>query len=385
MSQWLDQLTSSNLITVFLFCIVGFSLYQGFKRGASSSAGHLFSFMIQGVVIVVSIIFSWKLTEWLSPIVQSWLIYLNIQIPNTEMGIIKQMYYTFITGIRDFSLLRFGVIFLITYALVKNLVYVVVYGLLSLRDRLWKNRLNMFNNIQSPASNSLLGGLMGSMIGVVRALLIIAAMFIYVNLFPQAPFTGYIQASEVYQKGAKQIIQPVTGNFFENQFPVFTRAVESEFNNILQRKYEIIDFNIPQNIEAAAKQITAEAETDEEKARLLYSWVGTRIQYDWEKVRLYEEENKWMEQTPLDTFESRMGVCIDYSRLYAVMARAVDLEVKVVTGLGYDGRGGYGPHAWNEVFLSEEKRWAPLDTTWVSSGGDWFDSPHFYQSHVKDT
>jgi hypothetical protein len=66
------------------------------------------------------------------------------------------------------------------------------------------------------------------------------------------------------------------------------------------------------------------------------------------------------------------------------MARTVGLNVKVVTGLGYDGQGGYGPHAWNEVYLSQQKQWIPLDSTWRSSGGDWFNPPKFNETHIRE-
>ena len=62
----------------------------------------------------------------------------------------------------------------------------------------------------------------------------------------------------------------------------------------------------------------------------------------------------WKEQTPKETFSSGKGVCIDTARLYSVMARAVGLETRVVTGKGADGRGGFGNHAWNEVKLGDE-------------------------------
>jgi transglutaminase-like putative cysteine protease len=70
--------------------------------------------------------------------------------------------------------------------------------------------------------------------------------------------------------------------------------------------------------------------------------------------------------------------------LYALMARSAGLDVKVVTGLGYDGQGSYGPHAWNEVYLKETERWVPLDSTWVASGGNWFNPPNFDQTHIKE-
>ena len=84
--------------------------------------------------------------------------------------------------------------------------------------------------------------------------------------------------------------------------------------------------------------MTKNAGSDEKKARALYDWVGTRIAYDWDKADNYEEHGIWKEQTPTETFDTRKGVCIDVARLYAVMARAAGLEVRVVTGLGATGR-----------------------------------------------
>lgn len=383
MEYWINQLLALNLVSIILLGIIVLSLVQGFNRGATSSAKHLFYFLLEGLLTVIALLLAWKLANVLSPILQSWLIGLNVNIPAEELGVLKQLYYTIVTGIRDFSLLRFGILFIISFVLLKHVSYITVVSIYQMRIQSQKEKPKGLS-IQSSYWSGALGALIGTILGVGRATLLIAILFIYIALVPQAPFTEYIQASEPYQKGAGHIIEPITGDFFDKQFPVFTRAVEDEFNKILQRKYEVIDYNIPENIADAAVEITQNLVTDEEKARALYQWVGTRVQYDWEKVRLYEEENRWMEQTPEDTFATKLGVCIDYSRLYAVMARAVDLEVKVITGLGYDGQGGYGPHAWNEIYLSEQDEWVPLDTTWVSSGGDWFNPPNFNETHVKD-
>ena len=59
------------------------------------------------------------------------------------------------------------------------------------------------------------------------------------------------------KKGRKEVISPFTGDFIADKAPVFTRAVEQEFTNILQRKYEVLDAKIPGNIADAAKEITA--------------------------------------------------------------------------------------------------------------------------------
>ncbi|UUZ84002.1 transglutaminase domain-containing protein [Paenibacillus sp. P26] len=372
--------TEWNAVTLVIVAILAVSVIQGLVRGASSSAKRLALMVTEGVVTVLSLFLSWELASWLSPKVQAWLTGLGLAIPTEELGFWQQLYYTAPTGIRDFSLLRISVLFVLSFGIIKQIVYRIFDPLMDgWLTGAWSGAAG-----RPTFLSSIVGGALGAVTGLGRVLIVIAALFIFTTLFPQTPAAGYIEASSLYRQGATQVIKPVTGDFIASRSPVFTRAVEDEFTKILQRKYEVVDANIPQDIAEAAKQITAKGKTDEEKAKSLYNWVGTRITYDWDKVNLYETQRIWKEQTPQDTYNTRKGVCIDFSRLYAVMARSVGLDVKVVTGLGYDGRGGYGPHAWNEVYLSEEKKWVPLDSTWVASGGNWFNPPHFQDTHIKE-
>ncbi|WP_409347279.1 transglutaminase domain-containing protein [Paenibacillus sp. MBLB4367] len=370
-----------NLLSVLLVAIIAISIVQGAARGTSGSAKHLFLLIQEGVVTVISLLLAWKLAAALSPAFGAWLTSRNIVIPNEEISWLRQMYYTIVTALRDFSLMRSGVLLLVGYAVLKTALHAIIDTILY--------RAGKYAEVNERTggvtwTSSVVGGAIGSLTGAGRALMAIAVLFMYTALFPHAAFTGYIQESALYQKGAKEVIEPFTGDLITKQLPVFTKAVEHEFQNILQRKYEVIDARIPNDIALAAQEVTSKVKTDEEKAKALYQWVGSRVQYDWDKVNQYEQKRIWKEQTPEDTFASRKGVCIDYSRLYAVMARSVGLDVKVVTGLGYDGKGGYGPHAWNEVYVADRKEWLPLDSTWVSSGGNWFNPPNFDATHIRD-
>ncbi|SFK77176.1 Transglutaminase-like enzyme, putative cysteine protease [Paenibacillus sp. 1_12] len=385
MASSINQLSSMNWITVLIAGTLIFSIVQGMIRGASSSARYLALMATEGAAIVSGIVLSWWLSSLASPYVQEWLVKLNIVIPSKDLGLFEQFYYTLITAVRDFPLLRSGILFIIGYAIIKQIIYRLIDPFVGGWTR---------DKVQDPSRHarakrpgfisSVLGGVIGTLSGLGRSLLIIAVLFIYTTFLPQTQITPYIQASTLYQKGAATVINPVAGEFLANQLPVFTRQVEAELNDILQRKYEVLDAQIPSGIAEAAKEVTLKGKTDEEKAKLLYQWIGTRVTYDWDKVNLYEQKKIWKEQTPEDTYATKKGVCIDYSRLYAVMARSIGLEVKVVTGLGYDGRGGYGPHAWNEVYLNERSQWIPLDSTWVASGGNWFNPPNFNQTHIRE-
>jgi hypothetical protein len=385
MTEAWNAIHSANWITILIAGILILSLVQGMLRGGSSSVRHLMLMVAEGIAALLGLIIAWKTASWLSPLVQVWLTSLRIVIPAYELTFFQQLYYTVVTGARDFSLLRYGILFVLSYSISKQLLYRIIDPLVdNWMSETGRHDLQQDRVSKPTVLSSLLGGLIGSVTGAGRSLMLIAVLFIFASLLPQSTAANYIQASELYQKGANEVIKPVAGDFFSDKLPVFTRAAEQEFTNILQRKYEVLDANIPNNIAEAAKEVTAKGKNDEEKAKLLYSWVGSRVKYDWDKVNLYEQKRIWKEQTPEETFSSKRGVCIDYSRLYAVMARSLGLEVKVVTGLGYDGRGGYGPHAWNEVYLSDKKNWIPLDSTWVASGGNWFNPPNFNETHIRE-
>jgi hypothetical protein len=362
--------------------ILAGSLIQGMLRGASGSARRLFFFIWEGVLIIVSLALAGRTAAWLSPLVEARMKLMDIRVPAEDMSVWMQTWYTFITSVRDFALLRFGILFLIGYLILRLLL-----GLLTPVAAILAGSLGLFRDgrresMGGRAASRAAGAAFGAVIGAGRGMLLLAALFIYVSLVPDGPFASAIQSSPVYRQTAEQVMEPVAGDVIAKQGPVIAKAVESEFRKVLQRKYEIIDYAIPADIGQAALSVTKDQPTATDKARALYDWLGSRIAYDWDKARNYEQRGVWKEQTPEETFKTRKGVCIDTARLYAVMARAAGLEVRVVTGSGADGQGNYVPHAWNEVKL-ENGKWIPLDATWAPSG-DWFNPPQFDNTHIRE-
>jgi transglutaminase-like putative cysteine protease len=65
------------------------------------------------------------------------------------------------------------------------------------------------------------------------------------------------------------------------------------------------------------------------------------------------------------------------------MCRAVDVKVRFVTGLGYTGA-EWGDHAWNQAYDADAGEWLSVDTTFGTSGVNYFDSAHFNLDH-KDS
>lgn len=371
--QWT---TSANLVTIALAAIVALSLLQGIWRGASGSAKQLFYFLTGALAALAAVAAAAWLASLASPIIQTYLTERGMSRPGADASVFAQFAYTILSGLRDFPLFRFSVSFFVFYAVLRTASSVLVRFVASVGSV-------PFAVLPSGGAVSrTVGGVIGAALGAGRALLLTALLFGYCALFPQSGWTNYIESSGLYQEAAAQIIRPAAGTLIENKLPVFAREMSGELDQLWQRRYDVIDADLPADIVSAAKAVTEGKNGDEAKAIALYDWVGSRIRYDQDKVIAYEERGEWREQNPEATFATRKGVCIDYARLYAAMARAVGLDARVVTGLGYDGRGGYGPHAWNEVYLHEREAWVPLDPTWAQTG-DWFDPPKFADTHIR--
>ena len=372
-------------VAICVLLILAYSLLQGMKRGASGSAKHLFSFIWDGVWVIISLIAAARIAIWRSPAAELLLQSRNLELSNAELNGWEQIWYTLATSLRDYPLLRFGVLFLLSYLVIRSLSRLIGVFVLPLLAgfTVGMNGPHERDRHGGAFASRAVGALLGAAHGAGRSLVFMAVLFIYVSLMPAAPYAVSIASSPVYQEASSRLLEPVAGRVIAEQGPVLTRAVEAEFKRILQRKYEIIDRDVPADIREAALAITKAHDGDEAKARALYDWIGTRIAYDWDKANDYTERGIWKEQTPEETFRTRTGVCIDVARLYAVMARTADLDVRVVTGLGADGSGGYGPHAWNEVLLADSGTWIPLDATWASSG-DWFNPIGFDKTHIRE-
>ncbi|WP_239618694.1 transglutaminase domain-containing protein [Cohnella mopanensis] len=366
----------ANLVTWILLAVVAFSFYQGIRRGASGSVKQLLLFLVGALVAVAAVIISALAASSVSPHLQSWLMERQLERPPADATFFAQFGYTALSGLRDLPLFRFAALFLVFHTIIRLLT--------GLATRILGTIVSFPFAIvpNGGAVNRSVGGIVGAALGTGRALLLTAVLFAYCALLPRGPMTDYIQQSGLYREIAAQVIRPATGNLIDERLPVFAQAMSGELDQLWQKRYDVIDAELPKEIAEAAVSVTKGKTNDEEKARALYDWVGSRIAYDDDKVKAYVDEGDWREQGPEQTFSTRKGVCIDYARLYAAMARAVGLDVRVVTGLGYDGRGGYGAHAWNEVYLKEQLRWVSLDSTWARTG-NWFDSPGFTDTHIR--
>jgi transglutaminase-like putative cysteine protease len=62
------------------------------------------------------------------------------------------------------------------------------------------------------------------------------------------------------------------------------------------------------------------------------------------------------------------------------MCRAVDVRVRFITGLGFTGS-AWGDHAWNQIYDPKYDGWVNVDTTFGSSGINYFGRTGFELDH----
>jgi hypothetical protein len=133
-------------------------------------------------------------------------------------------------------------------------------------------------------------------------------------------------------------------------------------------------------IDKKALEIAVKGKDEKEKAFLIYKWISKNIVYDFEKAERIADNRMGENSGSVIAFDTRKGICFDYSSLYISMCRAAGLKVRLITGQGYSGV-SWGDHAWNQVRISSEKRWINVDTTFGSTGLNYFDRRNFSVDH----
>ena len=166
-----------------------------------------------------------------------------------------------------------------------------------------------------------------------------------------------------------------------NKEPKSENVVESNRNVINLYNGVTLEQGIKSNeaINKKAKELTKNAKSSREKAKRIYTWISENINYDDNKAENISEKTSVYKSGAIEAFETRKGICFDYSCLYVAMVREAGLKVRIVTGEGFNGK-EWGPHSWNEVYLPEKNQWITVDPTF-GKAGNYFDSKKNSESH----
>lgn len=268
--------------------------------------------------------------------------------------------------------------------------------LLPMADKLHNTLLNSSRLLKSSA---------GALAQVPRAAFMVFIAGLLLNFFayyyPSPNLSKWMNESPAYQGLYQQALYPALNSNLAKKVPVlvndsFTQALDRVIpretpnaSSSAQRSIRVIEYfngvtldeaikSNPQ-IDETARNIVGNETNSKKKAYLIYQWISSNIEYDYDKAARISHDARGIQSGSQVAFQLRKGICFDYSCLYISMCRAVGLKVRLITGLGYSGI-SWGDHAWNQVYSNEEQRWINLDATF-GANGKYFDKPDFNADH----
>lgn len=283
--------------------------------------------------------------------------------------------------------------------LIRILLRLVMTPIYNLLIKPFTNGLyTLYNN-----RGSLWRRLMGALSQLPKAILLVFCLGLFFNFyayyFPSPVLSRWMNDSEAYQIVYDNAVSPALNSNIAKKIPVlvsdsFGKAADmvpagngadqvNKANPLVITYFNgvTLDEAIKSNsqIDETARKIVGNETNSKNKAYLLYRWVSQNISYDYKKAALVNNNSNGVSSGSIIAYNTRKGICFDYSCLYISMCRATGLKVRLVTGLAYSGI-SWGDHAWNQVYCSEENRWINVDTTF-GSNGNYFDKRDFTADH----
>lgn len=290
------------------------------------------------------------------------------------------------------------ILILILYKIITTLLRLVnsitIYPLLDGLERSLKNRSNGFKRI------------LGALFNVPKSIayvLIIAFVLNFVSIFTKnTNLNAYLNSSKPYKYVCEKAVIPITNSKIANRLP---KIVNNSFRIVVkdQKNKDItiplkdanssngrtivyyngvtLDEGVRSNnkINSFSRNLVRGESSVKERAKLIYNWIGTNIEYDHDKADRVLKDDFNVKSGAIPTFNTRTGICFDYAALYVAMSKANNMKVRLITGEGFNGV-SWISHSWNQVYLPDENRWMNVDPTFYK-GGDYFDSRRFKIDH----
>ncbi|MBB6216350.1 hypothetical protein HNQ80_002450 [Anaerosolibacter carboniphilus] len=152
------------------------------------------------------------------------------------------------------------------------------------------------------------------------------------------------------------ILENVSGSSYKIVAAANIDVKVEDKKNVFLNSIQLIEWNDSMKAIEKAKELTRNLDTDEEKIAAIHGYIVENIRYDYDKARNLNYDYLPVIDT---TFATNLGICYDYSSLFAGMLRSVGIPAKLIKGYTKNAQ---GYHAWNEVYANE--KWMIIDTTY---------------------
>lgn len=150
---------------------------------------------------------------------------------------------------------------------------------------------------------------------------------------------------------------------FAQKTVVKQKNVVNEYSGIDKKALQLPD-SLSKTTDGIASYINSNFTTDKEKARAIFTWIATNIQYDVTNmfaINFYEPKEAKISK-PLKT---RKGICENYAALFNDICLKTGVKSYVIEGYTkQNGFTDYIPHAWCAAEI--DSSWFLFDPTWGS-------------------
>jgi len=377
-----DILGSINYITVIIICIFAIPILAGIIMPLTCwRIRRSFLTLLGSLTLLASLILAVFLTRLIlsgsNNLVLSFLYRIFPALENAVAGNAVWVHAAFITAL---TLILYGIMSLVTLPIRR---YVLPPAASKIYSSL-KEANGFFRRV--------VGGLWQLPRSLWFVLVFSLLLNFYTGFFNSPIITGYANTSAPYQLVQGGVIQPMLNTSVVKNIEVIVSDAfgKAERLNSEGGGFQLVRYINGMTLEDAvqsnadiddmAVRIVGSETDDAQKARLLYLWICDNITYDNSKAAAVIQNPADVESGAVVAYTMRTGICFDFSCLYVAMCRAVDLKVRFIVGMGYSGS-VWGDHAWNQVYYPKEERWINVDSTFGSTGINYFDREHFFLDH----
>jgi len=376
----LDMLSDINIITVIIIGLFTLPLLVGILRPLTSERIYYsFASLINNVILLTAVLLSVYCTRLILADEDGEILTTLFHILPTLQSTAHRDIWLSALFITLLSLLIYGLLYLLTIPIRR-------FAIVSLSNRLSASVRTM---------NGFFKRIIGGLWQLPKSVWLVVIFSLLLNLttgFFNSPYlTQTANNSAPYQVVQEGVIQPLMNSSAVKGIQVILNdsfkfnVVTDESGSIQLIKYfngvplnEAIESN--DEIDAKAKEIVGDETDDRQKAYLIYQWVCSHLTYDNAKAAALVEDSSKISSGALVAYRTGTGVCFDYACLYIAMCRAVDVRVRFITGLGFTGS-AWGDHAWNQIYDPKYDGWVNVDTTFGSSGINYFGRTGFELDH----
>lgn len=319
-----------------------------------------------------------------------------------EEGIYKSIYYSMPKNIINYIENKPIIIYLVLIPLLIFIIYKITFIILHLINSITfypvLDRIERHLRSKSNIFKRIMGAISQIPKAIAFILIVVFALNVGSMFYTNSSLNKYLNESQPYKYVCKEFVIPITNSklarklpkIIDNSFKIVSKDVETnkKTQNNIDRSRTIVYYNgvtlnegVKSNkeINDFARFLVKDETVTRKKAQILYNWIGSNVSYDYDKANKVLNDDFNVSSGAIPTFNTKKGICFDYSCLYVAMCKANGMHVRLVTGMGFNGL-NWVSHAWNEVYLPEEDTWINVDSTFYK-GGNYFDSKRFNLDH----